>query len=423
MIRKITGILMSAILILIIIQSCQFGDNKSVRKDVPFNVDSINEELNKIDVSIHTDLKKIKIPSNLTGSIDLSKIIDSIHYVALEKTENSLIGKIDKVIYHDNLLFIVDVLTSKSVFIFTEDGKYVNKISNVGRGPEEYTYPEFVSINDTQKTIEITDHTLHKVFIYDYKGNFKNSIDLGIRFNKYYRLPSGDICIDSYNRLNDQWSQLQNYRLFLTDSLFKPKYLALPYDYSKVMKSAYATANFFSENQGNPLFIEPLNDSIFMYSSKGLQLRYLLNFEDFNTPDDNLNSFQEYYKEYGNNKNYALFLGKLYKVKNTLFINLVHQGKNALVFFNEKHESILYGSLTDMENIKNATYFVPPISTTSDSFISVLQAPDLASLSEAWKNNEDIMKFRNVETIEFVSKINKNDNPVLMFTKLKDKWE
>lgn len=57
--------------------------------------------------------------------------------IPLETTEESLIGEIEKVKLHDSCFFVED-RTQKAILIFDWKGKYLNKISRLGRGPGEY---------------------------------------------------------------------------------------------------------------------------------------------------------------------------------------------------------------------------------------------------------------------------------------------
>lgn len=416
MLKKISFIL----LIIITLSSCQSKKSNKIKDPMPFDITLINKNLSTIDITNTNNSQKITIPSELQGTIDLSKLIDSIWYVPLETNKNSLIGKVDKVILHNNLIYISDLSLSKSIFIFSEKGKFINKISNNGKGPGEYIKPEFFNLDVDNNTLEITDNYLHKVFIYDLKGSFIRTIPLPFRLNKYCKLPTGELLIDANNRLNEQWQKIQSYRIFISDSMFNLKGVGLTYDYSKSIETAYKSPNIFFYDNKNPLFVEPFNDSIFQISSNKLSVKYLLDFENFKKPEPlaNFESLKIFFKEYANNDNYAIFLGDFLKTQNIILINLLYKGRTAYVFYNTKNKDIVGGMNMDIKKIKNALFFVPPISTTKNAFISVLQSYDVINISEEWKKNDDILKYRNKSIIEFASSIKPGDNPILMFTDL-----
>lgn len=76
--------------------------------------------------------------------------------IPLETTEESLIGEIGKVILHDSCFFVEDN-TQKAILIFDWKGKYINKISRLGRGPGEY--------------VNILDFDVYDGFVYVFSGS------------------------------------------------------------------------------------------------------------------------------------------------------------------------------------------------------------------------------------------------------------
>ena len=76
--------------------------------------------------------------------------------IPLETTEESLIGEIEKVKLQDSCFFVEDN-TQKAILIFDWKGKYLNKISRLGRGPGEYT--------------NILDFDVYDGFVYIFSGS------------------------------------------------------------------------------------------------------------------------------------------------------------------------------------------------------------------------------------------------------------
>ena len=65
-------------------------------------------------------------------------VIKSVRLVKLE-SDSCIIGEVDKIICNDTLLYILDRHIANEVFIFTKEGRFVNKISRHGHGKYEYT--------------------------------------------------------------------------------------------------------------------------------------------------------------------------------------------------------------------------------------------------------------------------------------------
>ena len=103
--------------------------------------------------------------------VELSSLIDSVRYVILELTDESIVGNIDKLVIFEDRIYILDKLTS-SVFIFDMDGKYLSKISKIGNGPGEYSRLHFFDIEPESRQIVLTDLTTYWNMRYDLDGNF-----------------------------------------------------------------------------------------------------------------------------------------------------------------------------------------------------------------------------------------------------------
>lgn len=108
-----------------------------------------------------------------TLQIDLSQseynivadsIFEAAKYIPLETTDNSLISTIDKIIIYDNTFYILDK-KQKSIILFNNQGKYINKLNNIGRGPNEYlSLEDFFIDNDT---IYIFSSVSQKIIIHN----------------------------------------------------------------------------------------------------------------------------------------------------------------------------------------------------------------------------------------------------------------
>lgn len=76
-------------------------------------------------------------PNAETRSIFETGIIKDVELIRLE-SDSCTLGPIDKIICKDSLLYLLDRNITKSVYIFTTKGKFVNKISKHGHGKHEY---------------------------------------------------------------------------------------------------------------------------------------------------------------------------------------------------------------------------------------------------------------------------------------------
>jgi hypothetical protein len=135
-------------------------------------------------IACTTDTKKGKLPDNCTvinieNPVDLSieQLIGDYDTVRLETTDNSLLGSISQLHILDDKLYILNE-KSNTIFIFSNTGKYINKIYTVGRGPDEYTRIGNFSVDYINKQIVVIDLSSKKILIYDSEGNHRNTVKL-----------------------------------------------------------------------------------------------------------------------------------------------------------------------------------------------------------------------------------------------------
>lgn len=115
---------------------------------------------------------------DLSGSIPKEERIlqdlFEVEYVALETTNSFLTrGFIEAVSQH--FLITYDYNEGCLSLFDRATGKGIRQIKRQGQGPEEFTSPSNVIIDEKQEELFISDYSLRKILVYDLKGNFKRS--------------------------------------------------------------------------------------------------------------------------------------------------------------------------------------------------------------------------------------------------------
>ncbi len=95
-------------------------------------------------------------PTNATASILLSELADSLKYIKLETTEESLLSRVGEIVIKDKYLYVRDY-DQQAIFLFDKKGKYITKLDKRGEGPEEYTHLDKFLVDDNEEYIEILD--------------------------------------------------------------------------------------------------------------------------------------------------------------------------------------------------------------------------------------------------------------------------
>ena len=104
----------------------------------------------------------------------------------------------------DDRLLVADFMT-KSVYIFDMQGKYLNKISKVGRAGNEYVSMDAVMFDPEKKEVIVYDIMTEKVLYYALDGSCRKVIEhfgSGREATRYVRdmelLPNGNLLCCEY---------------------------------------------------------------------------------------------------------------------------------------------------------------------------------------------------------------------------------
>ena len=131
------------------------------------------------------DLNTIDLASNVGKGkiVDLSDVAHDIRYVKLETNDSSLIGNNPRVFYEKGRIYIV---CSRVIKAFDENGKYLFKLDNRGRGPKESVnisnilfLPDSGGILIHSRGSERTN----KLLFFDMNGKHLKTKDMPVKFN------------------------------------------------------------------------------------------------------------------------------------------------------------------------------------------------------------------------------------------------
>lgn len=108
--------------------------------------------------------------------VNLSTIVTNIEYIQLQGDSTCYLGQIydpkRKIQFSQDKILISDA--GNKLLLFDSSGKFLNKIGNVGRGPEDYIKPDnFTFIQGEDKPLIVVFSAVqHKMIFYDYQGRF-----------------------------------------------------------------------------------------------------------------------------------------------------------------------------------------------------------------------------------------------------------
>jgi len=106
----------------------------------------------------------------LTEEIHLSEISEYIWIIPLETNDSVLVGNIGKIKLETDKLYIP---ASNGVFVFDQNGKFLNKLGSRGRGPKEYV--SLYDIHPEGDIVWLLDNSDKKALKYSCSGRFLDS--------------------------------------------------------------------------------------------------------------------------------------------------------------------------------------------------------------------------------------------------------
>lgn len=134
----------------------------------------------------------VEVNSTQSKALHLSDFIESVQYVTLESSSESILRRISRLFVLDDRFLVVG---GHEIKAFDHDGKYLYKISKRGRGAGEYLGLNNVMYDARNNHIIVYDSYSRKLSFYTITGEFIRGIDQfsdGMLIRDIENLPNGN---------------------------------------------------------------------------------------------------------------------------------------------------------------------------------------------------------------------------------------
>ena len=355
---------------------------------------------------------KSNINLNKITEVSVFDFFDSIEVVQLETTDESLIRRIDEIIKIKGKYFILDT-REQCVFCFDDNGKFLHKIANKGRGPEEYIYIGHINIDPYNNHLLLLEPfgTLHR---YQFDGQFISKTILpvgGVAYNEIYAVNSDTLVVLSLNKFQVFYCSLK------ADTIFKNMLPQLRDGFSNLYRSYY------------------YNDSVYFCSQYDNEV---LNLSDISTKKVFTWDFGEANNSKKNIENAANYMMEMKQkeISHDVYKNFIWKYLNTNIFICFENMRFLYSSVAYNYDFYNV--FIDKITQQQYVFVRTIEGitfigatcfnnyfilpsdrtPPYAHKDENFTHyNKDILSPKNIEIIEQHDA--EDDNPYLIVYKLK----
>ena len=109
-------------------------------------------------------------------SLFLSSLFKNVKCIQLEATDDSFIGRIEKFLVYNNMIYVLDATIANSLLVFDIKGTFYNKIGNRGSGPEEYNRIIDFTIDTDKDEIIIVSDRCKMIFFDILSGQYKKTL-------------------------------------------------------------------------------------------------------------------------------------------------------------------------------------------------------------------------------------------------------
>lgn len=336
--------------------------------------------------------------------INLYDIVDSVKYVPL-RTSECLLSDIECIKNDGNFYFVKD---SRGLFVFDEEGYFINEISHRGIGPDEYVYSDNFYLDRDNKLVCLICNSTRKILQYTYSGTYFNTIQLDAKdANIESAMMCGEGELIAYYPLPNDYSQSKSeysvFRIknnsFIGETLLKAKEIGTQNIHYPFLHYPIALL----DNQC--IFISALSNELFVYEGGQIMPGYYVNIpenepnEDFIEEHKDLNFFEliETLKK----SNIGLGITAVESSSDYLFMSI--SNKSTLIW--DKKRSIQISNIYDPNLNLYSDLLLP--GGVSDEHLGFYSADFL------YANKELILKGNDRFLAKLVGNLLEDDNPVV----------
>jgi hypothetical protein len=355
------------------------------------------------------------IKFSFTENPSYEKVFTKTTIIPLETKDNCLISKISQMEIKDDKIFILDCKLN-SLYVFNINGKFLNRIGNIGKGPGEYIRPRYFFLDKREKLVKVFDAPMTKLMSFDYTGKFVKEIRLKKYLRGIYETNLGLLGFCS-NIANSDIDKKQG--KFVKFILFKPdgkvdKYISGERSKDNVN---FSPAYILRNQDECSSFVEPFLPNIFFLNNGIISVKYKIDFSGHYPPSSIWEKVENIdyplspseLKLIGElTSKYACTFDVFFETKKWILLKTPY--KNRILLFNKNlKQSLEFSNLLFSEKSWE-TIFDPCYLDDN----SVYSQANYADIDEMLKINKEISVARKASLNLLLQTMNQYDNPLII---------
>lgn len=375
-----------------------------------FSCTSKNNKITENE-NVHTiELEKCEYLSELKTSFFCKEAVALL----LEDNERSKIGSINKVEIIDNEIYIMDQMIAKTLFVFDLNGKFIKRVGQIGKGPGEYLSIIDFAVDAKENSIFVLSYG--KILKFSKNGNFIKSIDvdnnvIGIFWSNnslfLKHRPTNNEDIKVISAINDNGKQLS---AWLSSS--------------KYAKGFYGDISFsrkpFTGDDQQVKFFTHFNNTVY-FAQNGEVFPHIEVVAKNSFDKNDVKKYSELKSKLGfvdDTEINELFKDKFwgiwnyYEVGKLIFIESRNNRFSARIIYNSESKKSYYSY--NIRNDEYGTRNFTLLNSTDKDIIGTVENPN-ERVNLLSKIKKGIVKSKND-----IKEFEHNDNPIIMFYRIKD---
>lgn len=374
--KKIFYLLFSTTLLV----SCNISNNNT---NQVINIDLTNQEENFVKIDYY-NLKVVQLEMNK------SSILSSVFKAHYDKTNDRIF-----------------ILSNFNLYIFDEDGNYINSLSK-GRGPGEITFLASFTVDSNNKRVFVLDNGRF-IKEYDYEGNHQSTRELDTFLSMdLHKEDSCFLLLNSFVGVSEK-SFVGKYDI--TSDSITDKYVSIE-DSDYPQSPRFITSNNFYKSNNEIYFFTPGIFALYKYDNSYFKMLYKFDIGKKRVPNslidntfkDNANNFLDLAIK----ANYVPCINFITEFNDYIFVGL-HNNLNDVYAFNKNSpEKTLYAKdISSFFDIPKVDRINRSISNQSDMMIFTYTPIDFF-------DENDIFQQKTVQIANEVIEIKEDANPILV---------
>ncbi|QZE13387.1 6-bladed beta-propeller [Halosquirtibacter laminarini] len=214
---------------------------------------------------------------DMNKPLDINKEIDSVKYIRLETTQASLIGELDKVIVSDKYIICIDSDKENTVFLFDNTGRYLGKINQFGKEPNEYLEITACNLDIKNDRLYIYDRAKGRIHIYDMTGKPLGINKIPFVFDYFAWNHDGNLFYNNEATWREDKDGIASSRLFIGDVKGEISQRAFRITPEEVYRKSFGD-NPFYYCQEELMYVKSYSDTIYSIKQHTIEAKYYFDF-------------------------------------------------------------------------------------------------------------------------------------------------